>query len=159
MSDTGVLLDTSFFIRLLDPLDPLHLNAKGYYRYFLENDQVMYLSTIVAGEYCVRGTLDQLPLKQLKVIPYNLDHAQKAGELAHTVFANKGKLDLLSRTIIPNDTKLFAQAEVENSICRYLSSDTESAKIYNLLRAKSELNFDFLDLSIPHHEAFGLLDL
>ena len=32
----SVLLDTSFFIRLLNSEDPLHENAKGYYKYFLE---------------------------------------------------------------------------------------------------------------------------
>ena len=33
----SVLLDTSFFCRLLSKSDPLHENAKGYFRYFLDN--------------------------------------------------------------------------------------------------------------------------
>jgi predicted nucleic acid-binding protein len=36
MIHKGVLLDTSFFIRLLDKNDPLHNNAKEYYKYFLD---------------------------------------------------------------------------------------------------------------------------
>lgn len=32
----GVLLDTSFFIRLLNANDPLHNNAMGFFKYFLE---------------------------------------------------------------------------------------------------------------------------
>ena len=50
------------------------------------------------------------------------------------MFQNKGKLKLNERNIIPNDTKLFAQAACEISIEFYLSSDTESFKIYNLLK-------------------------
>lgn len=35
MEQNSVLLDTSFFIRLLNEEDPLHLNALRYFRYFL----------------------------------------------------------------------------------------------------------------------------
>lgn len=38
MEQNCVLLDTSFFIRLLNEEDPLHHNALGYFRYFLEHD-------------------------------------------------------------------------------------------------------------------------
>lgn len=38
----GVILDTSFLIRLLSAKDSLHLNAVGYFKYFLENDIPMY---------------------------------------------------------------------------------------------------------------------
>lgn len=37
----SVLLDTSFFIRLLNDEDPLHENAKGFFKYFLDNDIIM----------------------------------------------------------------------------------------------------------------------
>ena len=33
----NVLLDTSFFIRLLKENDPLHQNARQYYQYFIES--------------------------------------------------------------------------------------------------------------------------
>ena len=49
MEQNCVLLDTSFFIRLLNRVDPLHENAIGYYRYFLEHDFVIKISTIC---YC-----------------------------------------------------------------------------------------------------------
>jgi|GEM_PF-2513031 len=47
--------------------------------------------------------------------------------------------------IIPNDTKLFSQADVEPNIKYYLSSDTESYKIYNnfLARGLQSLYFTF----------------
>lgn len=46
MEQNCVLLDTSFFIRLLNEEDPLHENALGYFRYFLEHDFVIKISTI-----------------------------------------------------------------------------------------------------------------
>lgn len=55
MEQNCVLLDTSFFIRLLNEEDPLHENAFGYFRYFLEHDFVIKISTIAIAEYCVRG--------------------------------------------------------------------------------------------------------
>jgi predicted nucleic acid-binding protein len=157
MIKQGVYLDTSFFIRLMDERDPLHKNAVGYFKYFLENDFELFISTIAISEYCVRGKLAELPLRNLKILPFNLDHAEKTGELAEVVFKEKNRLSLSQRTIIPNDTKLFAQAAIEKSIRFYLSSDSESNKIYTLLREKKLINFEFIDLSIPHSEFFGIL--
>jgi len=44
MSEKGIMLDTSFFVRLLDKTDPLHANALGYFKYSLENDFEIYIS-------------------------------------------------------------------------------------------------------------------
>jgi predicted nucleic acid-binding protein len=159
MIKQGVLLDTSFFIRLMDESEPLHKNALGYFRYFLESDFELFISTIAIAEYCVRGKLDELPLRNLKILPFNLDHADKTGELAEEVFKEKNRLSLSQRNIIPNDTKLFAQAAIEKSIMYYLSSDSESFKIYKLLRKKGMITFDFIDLNQSHGGKFGILEL
>ncbi len=53
----SVLLDTSFFVRLLNDEDPLHNNAKGYFKYFLEEEIVLKVSTISIAEYCVKGKI------------------------------------------------------------------------------------------------------
>lgn len=42
----NVLLDTSFFVRLLNDADALHTNAMNYFKYFLEQDMIMKVSTI-----------------------------------------------------------------------------------------------------------------
>jgi len=63
----SVLLDTSFFVRLLNDEDTLHNNAKGYFRYFLENEVVLKVSTITIAEYCVRGKIDELPLRNIQI--------------------------------------------------------------------------------------------
>ena len=63
------------------------------------------------------------------------------------------------RNIIPNDTKLFAQADTEKTIEFYISSDIESLKIYNLLKQHSNPKFQFIDLNVPFNQTFGVLDL
>ncbi|MGN6436094.1 MAG: hypothetical protein ACTHMM_06155 [Agriterribacter sp.] len=158
MMHKSVLLDTSFFLRFLNEASPLFKNADGYFRYFLEKEIAMFISTISIAEYCVAGDVHELPLRNLQILPFNLDHSKRTGEFARIVFENKTKLKLSERNIIPNDTKLFAQADSEKSIEFYLSSDTESLKIYKLLKLESQLKFQFLDLNIPHAQAFGLLD-
>jgi len=84
----SVLLDTSFFIRLLNDEDELHENALSYYKYFLENDIVLKVSTISIAEYCVFGKLEDLPLKDIQIVPFNLIHAKKTGEFAKIIFSH-----------------------------------------------------------------------
>lgn len=159
MMHKSVLLDTSFFLRFLNESDPLFKNADGYFRYFIKEEITMVISTISIAEYCVGGDIHELPLRNLQIIPFNLDHSKRTGEFARIVFHNKGKLKLNERNIIPNDTKLFSQADCEKYVEFYVSSDSESLKIYNLLMVESNPKFQFIDLKVPHHEIFGLLDL
>jgi hypothetical protein len=155
----AVLLDTSFFIRFLNENDSLFKNADGYYKYFLQNEIIMMISTISIAEYCVGGSIDQLPLRNLQIVPFNLDHAKKAGEFARIAFdARKtGVIEIARRNIIPNDTKLFAQADCEKKIHFYLSSDYESYKIYSFIKQNTTTQFQFIDLNTPYHETFHLL--
>jgi len=155
----SVLLDTSFFIRLLKEDDSLFHHAIDYYKYFLENDFILVISTISIAEYCVKGTVSDLPLKDLQVLPFNIDHAKQAGEFARFIFESKGNVPISDRKIIPNDTNLFAQAFIDRHITYYLSSDMESKRIFDLLHSKFNMNFQFIDLPTPHTETFGLLDL
>ena len=158
MKYNSVLCDTSFFIRLLDRSDPLHHNARGYFKYFIEKEYSLLISTIAIAEYCIVGDLHELPLRNLQIIPFNLDHAKRTADFARVVFQNKGKLKIRERNIIPNDTKLFAQADLTKGSCFYLSSDTESFKIYNLLRQELNLKFQFIDLTTPYGDTFGILN-
>ncbi|MDR2206219.1 MAG: hypothetical protein LBE36_08715 [Flavobacteriaceae bacterium] len=158
MKFKSVFCDTSFFIRLLDRNDALHTQSKEYFKYFIENNFELFISTIAIAEYCVGGDIHELPFKNLQIVPFNLKHAQRAGEFAKIIFheRNKGKLQVNDRKIIPNDTKLFAQADCEKEVAFYLSSDTESLKIYNLLKEKTTLEFRFIDLHIPYNEMFEI---
>lgn len=157
----SVLLDTSFFIRLLNPKDPLQKNALGYFKYFLEKDYILKISTISIAEYCVLGNIDELPLKNLQIIPFNLDHGKKTGEFAKVLFnENKVLLEKLHpRAIIPNDSKLFAQSDIDQSITHFVTSDARSLSTYSTLQKGAKLKFQMIDIQIPHHETFGILNL
>jgi hypothetical protein len=161
MTHRAVLLDTSFFLRFLNENDPLFANADGYFRYFLQNDITMMVSTISIAEYCVGGDVSELPLRNVQIVPFNLDHAIRTGELAKIAFheRKRGHLSVSTRNIIPNDTKLFAQADCLKAVVFYLSSDAESIKIFELLKQLSTLSFQFIDMNVPPNETFGILNI
>jgi hypothetical protein len=161
MTHKAILLDTSFFLRFLNENDPLFKNVDGYFRYFLQKEITMMISTISIAEYCVGGDVHELPLRNLQIVPFNLDHSKRTGEFAKIAFEakKKGKLDVTNRNIIPNDTKLFAQADIEKNVEFYISSDSESYKIYKLIKETLTPKFQFIDLNTPYNQTFGILDL
>lgn len=155
----SVLLDTSFLIRLLNENDRLHQNALGYFKYCLDKGFTLKCSTISIAEYCVKGKFDELPWRNLQVLPFNTDHGIRAGEFANIVFKEKGTLDLTTRNIIPNDTKLFAQADIDKSVKYFMTSDQECKKIYKIVDAAFSSSFEIVDINMPYNERFGILDL
>lgn len=161
MMSESVLLDTSFFLRFLNDEDPLFLNADNYFRYFLSKDIEMLVSTVSIGEYCVGGSVDELPLRNLKILPFNYNHSIKASVFGRILFQKRkiGQLEVSKRVIIPNDVQLFSQADIEENVLYYLTSDTESIKLYNSIKEELSINFEIIDLNNPHTEVFGLLDL
>ncbi len=157
----SILVDTSFFIRLLNVEDRLHKNAVAYYKYFLENEYVLKVSTISIAEYCVKGKLLELPLRNIQIIPFNLDHAQRTGEFAKIIFRenNISQEKLMSRAIIPNDSKLFSQADLDQTITYSVTSDIRSKKTYSKLCVELMPKFKIIDIEKPYDETFGILDL
>ncbi|MCB9034161.1 MAG: hypothetical protein H6553_10015 [Chitinophagales bacterium] len=157
----SILLDTSFFIRLLNDTDPLHNNAKGYFKYFLENEITLKVSTISIAEYCVKGKIDELPLRNVQIIPFNLDHAKRTGEFAKVIFEENmiNSEKLFPRAIIPNDSKLFAQADLDKTIIYFVTSDSRTNNILTLLKKQISPRFDIIDISKPYDETFGILNL
>ena len=156
----SVLLDTSFFIRLLNDKDPLHSNALGYYKYFLENEITLKISTISIAEFCVLDSLDNLPLKDLQILPFNVKEAEKTGEFAKIIF-NKNKIEaekLLPRAIIPNDAKLFAQSDIDKTIEYFITSDKRSKNTLALLKKEINPHFEIISIDTPFSETFGVLD-
>lgn len=157
----SVLLDTSFFIRLLNDEDPLHSNAVGYFKYFLENEITLKVSTISIAEYCVLGKVSDLPLRNVQIIPFNLKDAEKTGEFAKIIFMeNKISEDkLYPRAIIPNDSKLFAQADLDKTLTHFVTSDVRSKNALALLKKVANPKFEIINIEIPFSETFGILDL
>lgn len=157
----SVLLDTSFFIRLLNDEDPLHQSAKDYFKYFLESEIKLKVSTISVAEYCVGGSLDELPLMNMQILPFNLDHAKRTGEFARAIFEEKKilKEDLKPRAIFPNDSKLFAQSDCDKSILYFVTSDSRSLITHKMLSKRIKPRFEIIDINTPYNQQFGILDL
>jgi len=146
-------------LRLLNDADPLCESAEGYFRYFLQERIDMVISTISVAEYCCGGDISGLPLRNLQILPFNVNHGKRAGELARVAFQarREGSLVTKERLLIPNDTKLFAQADSEEYIQYYLSSDSESRKVCDFLASKLSVRFQFIDLRTPCNQTFGRL--
>lgn len=159
MSKGCVLLDTSFFIRLLKEDDSLHQNAVDYFKYFLENDYTLKVSTIAISEFCVKGTVDMLPLAKMQVLPFNYDHAVNSGRLGEIAFRRKKDRGavITPRTVVSNDTKMFAQADLEEDITHFVSADSEATKVYSLINDEYRMKFAYVDISVSHREVFGEL--
>jgi len=157
----GVLCDTSFLVSLNRPKEALHGNARGYLKYLMAAQTPLYVSTIALAEYSVRDVIANLPMRYLRVLPFNIDHAQRAGEFARIAFSKRNQLpaDPMQRVIIPNDTKMFAQADVDPAITYYLTGDEKCEKVDRLIREETHVGFQSLPLAVPHHQAFGELDL
>lgn len=157
MMNKGVLLDTSFLIPLLDSGRHSHSRVRGYYDYFQQEKYNIFISTIAVAEYCVKGEYNQLPTQEIRILPFNPNHAIRAGQFARFIFTVRGQLDLPDRKIISNDTKLFSQADSESGITSYATADKKSIAIYEQLKAERALSFDIIDIAAPHTEQYGLL--
>lgn len=63
------------------------------------------------------------------------------------------------RAVVPNDTKMFAQADVESDINFYATADVECKKVYDMIKAsEGKLSFEFINITIPHNIFFGVLN-
>lgn len=152
------MLDTSFLIRLLKEDDPLHASAKLYFQHFLENNYVLFVSTVAVAEYCVHGELDQLPFECVRVVPFNLDHAEKAGDYARTLYQarDNGQYKPDQRLIIPNDTKLFAQGSSIGALY-FVTADVKASKAMDILAKENGFSVSHVDIHEPISTFSGTL--
>lgn len=121
---------------------------------------VLKVSTISIAEYCLLGELEDLPLKNVQILPFNLKDAEKTGEFAKIIYLqNNINVEKLSpRAIIPNDSKLFDQSHVDKTVSYFVTSDVHSRKTWTLLKNGTNPKFDIISIDIPYSETFGILD-
>jgi len=153
-----VFFDTSFFIRLYKQDDPDHKNARNYWERFRKENYEMFLSTIVAAEFGAGGAIKQLPYKYVTVLPFNINDAERSSVFAQVAFENKrrGVIKLENRVVIPNDTKILAQAE-EIKADLFIARDDNCRTVYQLMKDNDLLSFNYLDLRTPPNEYFSEL--
>jgi hypothetical protein len=118
------------------------------------------LSTISIAEYCVKGDFDELPMRNLRVLPFTIDHARRAGPFTGSLLdrlRQPGSDD--DRAVVINDVKLLAQAEVDPRISHFLTKDKRFGARMQTLRASGHvLRTSVLDLHMPMAQALGMLD-
>lgn len=78
---SAFLLDTSYLITLMVVSRPNHDTANRYFLEILQKGMPLYVSTVALAEFQQKQTINDLPLRNLIVLPFNIDHAMKTGEL------------------------------------------------------------------------------
>lgn len=141
----AVLLDSGFLIRLMNQDDPLHHVALSLFRDYVVSGTACKVSTIALAEYGVKGDLRFLPTRYLQYIPFLYEHAQVASEFMRRIIQVKQERGAViqPRVIIPNDTKMFAQASAEPDVIAFVSADAEAKKVYDLLENP---DFEFVNI-------------
>ncbi len=154
----SILLDTSFCIRLLKNNDPLHQNAKEYFKYFLEQKIEIYLSSIVIAEYSVKDDANNLPLEFVKIIPFDFFDGKTAGEFHSILINRKEQVINIERNVIKDDCKLLAQL-FNRKIEAYITKDKKSFGqiIQPIIQDKGFSLLTLLDLAIPLKDYKGEL--
>lgn len=127
----SVLLDTSFLITLSDPARVHHAAAVSYYKACIERRVRMMLSTVVVSEFQVRQPINDLPLRNFVVLPFNVDHAMACGLLVRDLARDAAD----DRVRVKDDFKLIAQCQCEglshlltedkNTLSKYLQRQRE----------------------------------
>ncbi len=155
-----VFLDTSFFIRLLNPKEADHQNALTYFRRFTNDKIELCLSAIVVAEFGIKGNIAHFPYPYLQLVPFNFDHAKLTTTFARIAYEarRKGALEVGKRVVIPNDTKLMAQAEKEGADL-FIGRDDNFDSVHNFLKENKLVSYNYLDLRTPPNEFYGELDL
>ena len=110
MTPASLLLDTSFLVSFVDARRPYHAAAMAFYRYSVAQRLPLFLSVLTAGEFARRQEITDLPLGTLRLLPYNLPHAQRAA--AFDAPAEPSAADGLPPAV-PEEVKLLAQAHEE----------------------------------------------
>jgi PIN domain nuclease of toxin-antitoxin system len=114
----SVLLDTSFLISLSDPARKHHEVAQQYFRACIDRRVPMFLSSIVISEYQVKQAINDLPLRNFIVLPFNVDHAMACGLFLRGLARDADD----DRVRVKDDVKLIAQCQCEG-ITHLLTED------------------------------------
>lgn len=154
-----ILLDACFLIGLLDETSKHHKSSYDFFvRFCSDKDVILKMSTIAVSEFSVRADANIIPTN-IQLLPFNYSHAIKAGEFGRVVSkCRKEASDGSDRAIVLNDSKMFAQAEVEHFDC-FVTTDSNASKAYGYLQQNGLASFEFLDVSnVSCSQYFGELD-
>ncbi|MDR2152044.1 MAG: type II toxin-antitoxin system VapC family toxin [Helicobacteraceae bacterium] len=151
----SVMLDTSFLILLLKEGEQFHSNCLDYWKYFLENNIDIYISTIAISEYSVKDDPYCLPLESMRILSFSFNDAALSGKIHNRLIAHIKSHDRKERNIVINDIKLLAQT-VANNIDTLITGDKEFIKsVKDNIDVIDKIRT--IDLSVPLRNYLGTL--
>lgn len=117
----------------------------------------MYLSSIVIAEYSVKDDVNNLPLRTMKIIPFDFFDGKIAGEFHGILLTNKTQIQGIERQAIKDDCKLIAQLYNRN-IDAYITKDKKSfSQIINPLIKEKGFSAQLIDLELTLKDFKGEL--
>jgi|SRR5690554_434833 len=149
--NNSVLLDTSFLISLMDDTRPNHLKAKEFYKHFIENNYPMILSSIVTSEFSIKQSIEDLPLKNLRPLPFNIPDSHHISILFEDKFKNYKE----GRVAVKDDFKIVSQCSF-NKINYLITEDYDFSKLISKLNKEGVIKVKSLFLPDGHEKALGI---
>lgn len=104
---------------------PHHAAAVSYYRECARRQVAMCLSTIVVSEFQVKQAINDLPLRNFVMLPFNVDHAMRCGLVIRQMPRDVAD----DRVRVKDDFKLLAQCDCE-AITHLISEDASTLAKY-----------------------------
>ena len=153
-----VLLDSCFLIGLVSKDDRLHVNANVYWKYFLDNDVKMYLSTIVASEFATKHNLSDFPLNKTIPMLFNIRDAEMAGQISkfrQSKHSSKPE-DGASRIQLKDDFKILAQLCGSLVVEAIVTGDGKMRGPFNDAIECHSIKKKFIDINNPITQELGL---
>ncbi len=140
----SVMLDTGFLITLVDRTRSNHSIAAQYYKMLLEQQLPIYFSSIVAAEFAMKQSLTELPLKNFRILPFNIPHSIEAARIWNLLDGRD--IDGI-RAVVCDDRKIIAQA-LHEKIPFILTEDTKTFYRYcEQLRTSHKMNIRAIKLA------------
>ena len=94
----------------------------------------MYLPTIVMSEFQAKQAINDLPLRNFVVLPFNVDHAMRCGLIIRQTVRDPED----DRVRVKDDFKLLAQCDCE-AISHLVSEDASTLAKYQYRARDAEL--------------------
>lgn len=139
-----VLLDTSFLISLVDQNRANHNVAAQYYKFLIEQQIPLYFSAIVAAEIAINQPITDFPLKNFRILPFNITHSVEAANVWNLLGGHDAGDN---RAVVRDDVKIIAQA-IRQEIPFILTEDASTFYKYcERLRTLHSLNIRAIKLA------------
>lgn len=122
---TSCLLDTGFLISMVNSKRNNHTTALRYFRFCVDNSHSISISTIALAEFAIKQSIQDLPLKFVRLLPFNVDDADESARLDNLLDRDSSE----SRQRFRDDVKMIAQANLV-SIAYILTEDASSLHKY-----------------------------